>query len=56
MTSKVNALFNFYVIGAEDGENYLAGIIVLAVLLVIALVIKLVCVCQESKETGANKD
>jgi hypothetical protein len=31
-------LFNFY-IGAEDGENFLAGNIVLAVLLVISLVI-----------------
>ena len=37
-TFKVNALFNFY-IGAEDGENYLVGIIVLAVLLAMSLVI-----------------
>ena len=37
-TFKVNALFNFY-IGADDGENFLAGIIVLAALLVISFVI-----------------
>jgi hypothetical protein len=37
-TFKVNVLFNFY-IGAEDGEKYLVGIIVLAILLVISFVI-----------------
>ena len=37
-TFKVNALF-IYHIGAEDGEKYLAGIIVLAIFVIILLVI-----------------
>ena len=37
-TFKVNVLFNFHIV-AEDGEKYLAGIIVLAILLVISIAI-----------------
>jgi hypothetical protein len=37
-TFKVNVLFNFH-IGAEDGEKYFVGTIVLAILLVISFVI-----------------
>jgi uncharacterized membrane protein len=56
-TFKVNALFNFY-IGADDGENFLAGIIVLAILLVISLVILTYFIYQNRrlKSSKANPE
>ena len=61
-TFKDNALFNFH-IGAEDagGKYLVAGIIVLAILLVISFVIIAYLICQirrfkSSKENPENKD
>ena len=58
-TFKVNALFNFH-IGAEDGENFLVGIMVLGILLVISFAIIAYLIYQNrrlksSKSNPENK-
>ena len=52
-TFKINALFNFYI-----GENYLAGIIVLAILLVIsfAIIAYLIFQNRRRKSSKANPE
>jgi uncharacterized membrane protein len=56
-TFKVNVLFNFY-IGAEDGEKYLVGIIVLAIFVIILLVIVAYFIYQSRrfKSSKANPE
>ena len=56
-TFKVNVLFNFH-IGADDGEKYLVGIIVLAALLIISLVILTYFIYQNRrlKSSKANPE